>query len=229
MQALYDKMCELVASPTLAFFTSNKQDFTVHDRRSIVDWGTPQAEWLWIVRPLGTSLTRLKVCPLEREWAEASMSQGYATQKFFHLTVDGPREIQRSQALALIAKPFTYELSGSDLWSVSADPQHVAAATVKTDPDSTPGDRTYIVSFATKRAASADEISVMRLAGIRLAAKSAQSLFTRVSQVLVNGVPIEEAFRQARQRERLGCNDGLQTAASRRPLVQRWGGIACAT
>lgn len=204
MQALYDKMSELVASPALAFFTSNTDDFLVHDRREIVEWGTPQAQWLWVVHSSGTSLTRLHVCPLEREWAEASLNRGYSPQKFFHLTVDGPREILRAQALALLAKPFTYELAGHELWSMVNVPTHIATASLAPSNDDAPGSRSFDVSFTTHRTPSQEDICVMRLASIRLAVKSTQSLFTRVGGILIDGVPLVDALEHARQRERHG-------------------------
>jgi hypothetical protein len=194
---VFEAMQRLVDSPELDYFQSYRDDFFVHDRREIIEWGSPTARYLWTVRASGTDLTRLGVHPACHNWAEAvfdMLDRERTPAKHFVIVsadasgVASVREISRSKARSELAKPCAYEVDGLQ---VKRHGQTVALCFVKSEVRFNEMTKLH-VAFDTQKQGEID-LGALRLLAQHVVCKAAGSLLVGPASITIDGVDIMQA------------------------------------
>jgi hypothetical protein len=181
-----------LAQPDLAFYKHYREDFTCTDRYVLENYGSPEAEYLWVVRESGTHLVRLGVHERSSEWGYAALNLG-GTQRAFHVTATNVAEVGPARARALLGK-LRYAVHEG---VVSRDGVPFALIALSTD-----GGDSAIAQRVTVRLQSLCELTREQLTALyEIAIREVSrvfSLFTAIREITLDGRPIDDRIKDAR-------------------------------
>lgn len=214
MQRVFNAMQCLVHSPVLAFFQRYRNDFDEHDRREICDWGSPAAEWIWVVREHGTHLVQLGISDRQDEYLRAVLKHvasdvkaDPARAKLFHVSGTGQvLEVGVEAISQLVARPVRYSLLANVLARHCADGSAVPIARSRLiwergfarQPQAVVAFDT-VPGYQPTAMQRWNDIAVMRVLAIDIVVDDTGSLLTGVSKLLLDGQNYEDLFLTARQ------------------------------
>lgn len=208
MQAIYNAMLALLALPEMAFFTNYRDDFLVHDRRELINWGAPGADYLWIVRSNGTHLSRLGIHPSCDKYMEAaldSVSRSDPAARVFRVSSRGIRELTFDAAKQLLAHtPHLYTLKDHQvLFGAGIDAVHLATLALQRTTDENLG-YLWSVEVTSDRDLGLNHLVALRELALASVVKASGSLLVSPWRVTINGVEITAAVEDA-QRAQSSC------------------------
>jgi hypothetical protein len=210
MEATFQAMAELLGRPEMSYFASYRDDFFVHDRREVVDFGAPGCRYLWAVRESGTHLTRLGIHPRHDQWMAAVLEQFEHDEamadkrgtrprtRFFLVAGTKIKEQTAPAARALLAVPHEYFVSGCAVCTRGdTGPQTLASFHLKWE-GGWDRESQATLQFQTARPLSVDAVTALRLIGQCIVCEDAGSLLAKIKSITIDGLPLEEYLSLAR-------------------------------
>lgn len=221
MQAIFDLMKSRLAQPDMAFFQHYRDDFFIHDCRELVEWGSPNASYLWFVRESGSDLTRLQTCPKHAERGEALLDlHDWSKGKLFHARPSSSgrssatlSEVTLLQARELIEAPSAYERKGGVVTHAKAGMRsELTRLRIVWDRGYAAMPKAHVKCELSSANITLDHVTAIRLLALAEVVEETQSLFTGAQSINVNG----ESITDITARLRMVADARTQYASGRR-------------
>jgi hypothetical protein len=206
MLHVFQSMEMLLAQPRMAYFGSFREDFFVHDRRELVDWGGPSAHYIWVVRSSGTHLIRIGVHPRHTEHGIAALRnlEGERSElsRTFIVSTDAVKEIPKALALSMLAETRPqYEVNeGWVSFSCRGTRRGIAQLRIEREVLLADIPR-YHVWFSSRTWLGTDQIGALRLIARGEVLREARSLFASAASIHIDELDVVDAMRLAREGE----------------------------
>lgn len=212
MEATFQAMADFLTRPDMSYFSSYRNDFFIHDRREVVEFGAPGARYLWAVRESGTNLTRLGVHPRHDAWMAAVLEQFEQDEtsakagstrprtRFFLVSGTKIKEQTAQAARALLAAAHDYIVSGCAVCvRGDAGPQTLASFHLKWE-GGWDCERQATLQFQSAQPLSLEAVTALRLIGQCIVCEDAGSLLAKIKCLTIDGIPLEEFLESTRLR-----------------------------
>lgn len=229
MTGVIDAMAARIAAPETAFYTHFLDDFRVHDVREITLWGSPKAQWIWLVYESGTHLARLGVDAKQVELAHAFLDVNEyrlradpPTARLYHVRGDGRiEEITAKRARAMVDQPSRYVRRGCHILRRTGGEhlEMVASARITWDrgmartPEGTVHFDTPELSRA-NLAQRLEDVCALRLLAMTMIVEEQGTLFASPKRIVIDGQDIGDAVAELRARYakcRTPCDRGQRS------------------
>lgn len=200
MLEIFNMMERRLAQPDCAFFTHYREDFFVHDRKQLVEFGGRGADYLWIVRSAGTHLIQLGVSVKASDWGFAAL-EAESVGKVFHVTTSALREVSHEKARELLARMDYTTQEGECSAHVSYGGETLAMLEVQTVRPwaEVPRHSVHIKSTGAAIRSSLHLSALRRIAqGI---VEKKFNLFAPIDAITVDGTCVLQALAAAHERE----------------------------
>jgi len=221
MQAIFDLMKARLEAPDMAFFTHYRDDFFVHDRRELVQWGAEGASYVWFVRESGSDIIRLRVCPKHVERGQALLDlHDWRRGKLFHLISGGGTvrpsitEVGVEKARTLLEQPSDYQRSGGIVTHVRHGMRsEIARLRIVWERGWASAPKASVKCDLS--ASTLPHVTALRLLAMAAVVEDSGSLFTPIQNIAINGEDITDLVARLR-RDAAIEPVGIQRAARRK-------------
>jgi hypothetical protein len=200
MLEMFNRMAARLAQPDMAgLLVAYRDDFEVHDRGTLMDWGAPGCEYLWLVRECGTNLLRLRVHSKPAEWFRAALDVAGSKAKVFHVTDRALHEVTRDQAVQLL-EPMDYAAQETfDGAIILHRGLPIASLSIKYEErhDESP---LYHLAVESRAALNAQQVGALRSAALGEFERR-HGFWVTLGDFKIDGIEFSDAMAAARQRE----------------------------
>jgi hypothetical protein len=187
-------MAALLDQPALQFFTSYRDDFSVHDRRELTEFGAPGNTYLWVVGESGTHLTRLGIHTKHDEWMRAVLEQvereKNASYKVYFVSMANITEIDVPHARQLLAREHDYSVTYASIMRKTFGDSKLVADYRLTWDGGWAKEREATVRFDAPEVLGAEDVTALRILANNIVVIDARSLFAKLKSIQINGLDI---------------------------------------
>lgn len=204
-QQLFDSMQRVFECRDKPIAESYLDDFYKHDHTSVAGQFAANSRYLWLQHPHGTHFGRIGVMPADDTYMHGVLQayqSAFAPERMeLHLIETDQLGSSRMRKLSF-AEGFTacsrydYMVKGDRLYASinhrSSD-ESIGSITIKQYAEG-PGIYGSNLSITTGKNLSREHLIALTQIGYRMAARSTGSLFSKVGELKIDGVPVETAI-----------------------------------
>lgn len=211
-QDLYEAMQQVLEDRDTPVVESHLSDFYEHDRASVANQFAPNSRYLWLLHPHGTHFGRIGVLPADDTYMFSAL-QAYTNAFAPHRMEVHMIDVDALGAARIRLSSFRegmeacsrrdYSIEGNKLSAVvthrgsSTQVGHIAIKQYAEGP----GVYAATMAITTGGRPGREHLIALAQVGYRMAAKATGSLFSKVSLVTIDGVPVDEAIPELQVKE----------------------------